>query len=133
LHFSLRAVDIDELFDRLRHLTLAVASEAACIFSLTISLVSRRAFLPPRISFIIRKAITPFASSARIIKELIISPPNALCRIPNILSDFITVFQIFDQWSQGRRGYADFLSRTRYRLSQRRCLLKFDFLTNSGN
>jgi hypothetical protein len=69
-----------------------VASEAACIFSLIISLASRRAFLPPRISFIIRKAITPFASSANIIKELIISPPNALRRNPNIprlLSDDI--------------------------------------------
>jgi len=69
-----------------------VASEAACIFSLTISFTSRRAFLPPRISFIIRKAITPFASSANIIKELIISPPNALCRnlnIPRLLPDDI--------------------------------------------
>jgi hypothetical protein len=40
------------------------------IFSLTISLASCRAFLPPRISFIIRNAITPFASTANIIKGL---------------------------------------------------------------
>jgi hypothetical protein len=37
---------------------LAVASKAACIFSLTISLASRRALPPPSISFIIRNAIT---------------------------------------------------------------------------
>jgi hypothetical protein len=49
---------------------LAVASQAAAIFSLTISLASRRARLPPRISFIIRSATTPFASTANIIKEL---------------------------------------------------------------
>jgi hypothetical protein len=53
---------------------LAVASKAACIFSLTISLASRRALLPPRISFIIRSAITPFASTANNIKELTICP-----------------------------------------------------------
>jgi hypothetical protein len=53
---------------------LAVASKAACIFSLTISSASRRALLPPRISFIIRSAITPFASTANNIKELTICP-----------------------------------------------------------
>jgi hypothetical protein len=47
---------------------LAAASEAAIIFSLTISLASRRADLPPRISFIIRNAITRFASTLNIIK-----------------------------------------------------------------
>jgi hypothetical protein len=52
-----------------------VASEAACIFSLTISLASRRAFLLLRISFIIRSATTPFASTASIIKELNIRRP----------------------------------------------------------
>jgi hypothetical protein len=49
---------------------LAVVSQAARIFSLTISLASRRALLPPSISFIIRSATTPFASNANIIKEL---------------------------------------------------------------
>ena len=49
---------------------LAVASKAALIFSLTIRLASRRALLPPRISFIIRSATTPFASAANNIKEL---------------------------------------------------------------
>ena len=53
----------------------AVASKAASIFSLTISLASRRALLPPRISFIIRSATTPFASTANIIKELNIRRP----------------------------------------------------------
>ena len=48
----------------------AEASKAARTFSLTINLASRRALLPPRISFIIRNAMTPFASSANIIKEL---------------------------------------------------------------
>lgn len=47
----------------------------ACIFSLTISSASRRAFLPPSISFIIRSATTPFASTANIIKELNIRRP----------------------------------------------------------
>jgi hypothetical protein len=51
---------------------LAVASKAARIFSLTINSASRRALLPPRISFIIRSATTPFASTANIIKELTI-------------------------------------------------------------
>ena len=54
---------------------LAVASKVACIFSLTISSASRRALLPPRISFIIRSAITPFASTANNIKELTIRRP----------------------------------------------------------
>ena len=49
---------------------LAVASKPACIFSLTISLASRRAPLPPDNSFIIRNATTPLASSASIINEL---------------------------------------------------------------
>jgi hypothetical protein len=53
---------------------LAAASEAAIIFSLTISLASRRAYLPPRISFIVRKAITRFASTANIIKLNIRGP-----------------------------------------------------------
>lgn len=51
---------------------LVLASNAAFIFSLTISSASRRARLPPRISFIIRSATTPFASTANIIKELTI-------------------------------------------------------------
>jgi hypothetical protein len=45
------------------------ASTAACIFSVTISSASRRALLPPRISFIVRSAITPFDSTANFIKE----------------------------------------------------------------
>jgi len=53
----------------------ALASKAASIFSLTISLASRRALLPPRISFIIRSATTPFASTASIIKDLNIRRP----------------------------------------------------------
>jgi hypothetical protein len=57
----------------------AVASKAASIFSLTISLASRRALLPPRISFIIRSATTPFASTASIIKELNIRRPLQTC------------------------------------------------------
>jgi hypothetical protein len=51
----------------------------ACIFSLTISSASRRAFLPPSISFIIRSATTPFASTANIIKELNIRRPLHRC------------------------------------------------------
>jgi hypothetical protein len=47
-----------------------VASKAAFIFSLTIKFASRRALLPPRISFIIRSAITAFASAANNIKGL---------------------------------------------------------------
>jgi hypothetical protein len=50
---------------------------AAWIFSLTIRSASRRARLPPRISFIIRSATTPFASTANIIKELNIRPSTA--------------------------------------------------------
>jgi hypothetical protein len=50
-----------------------------------------------------------------------------------LLSDFIALSEIFDRWSQGGRGYADFLSRSRYRLSQRRYLLNFDFFTDGGN
>jgi len=42
---------------------------AASIFSLTMSSASRRAFLPPCISFMQRKAMTRFDSSASIIKE----------------------------------------------------------------
>jgi hypothetical protein len=55
----------------------AVASKAAFIFSLTIRFASRRAPLPPRISFIIRSAITAFASAANNIKGLNIrcAPP----------------------------------------------------------
>jgi hypothetical protein len=54
-----------------------VASKAAFIFSLTIKFASRRALLPPRISFIIRSAITAFASAANNIKGLNIrrAPP----------------------------------------------------------
>jgi hypothetical protein len=55
---------------------LAEASSAAAIFSLTISLASRLAALPPRISFISRSAITLFASSASIIKGLNNSRPS---------------------------------------------------------
>jgi hypothetical protein len=46
------------------------ASKAASIFSRTIRSASDRALLPPRISFIIRNATTPFASAASIIKEV---------------------------------------------------------------
>ena len=49
---------------------LAVASKAACIFSLIMSSASRRAFLSPRASFINRNATTPFASNANIIQEV---------------------------------------------------------------
>lgn len=56
---------------------LAVAWKAARIFSLTINSASRRALLPPRISFIIRNAMTPFASNASNIKELTIFCPSA--------------------------------------------------------
>jgi hypothetical protein len=49
---------------------LAVASRAASIFSRTISSASRRAPLPPRISFIIRSATTPFVSAASSIKDV---------------------------------------------------------------
>jgi hypothetical protein len=57
---------------------LAIASKAARIFSLTISSALRRALLPPRISFINRGAITPFASAANNIKELTNRrPPNS--------------------------------------------------------
>jgi hypothetical protein len=59
---------------------LAVASKAACIFSLTISSTSRRALLPPSISFIIRCATTPFASTANIIKEVNIRRPVHNCK-----------------------------------------------------
>jgi hypothetical protein len=55
---------------------LAEASSAAAIFSLTISLASRRAALPPRISFTSRSAITLFASTANIIKGLNKQPPS---------------------------------------------------------
>ena len=54
---------------------LAVASNAARIFSLTMSSASRRALLPPRISFIIRSAMTVFASAANNIKGLTIRRP----------------------------------------------------------
>jgi hypothetical protein len=47
---------------------LAPASNAACAFSVTIRSASRRADLPPTISFIILSAITVFASTANIIK-----------------------------------------------------------------
>jgi hypothetical protein len=49
---------------------LVVASRAASIFSRTIRSASDRAPLPPRISFIMRSATTPFASAASIIKEV---------------------------------------------------------------
>jgi hypothetical protein len=55
---------------------LAEASRAAAIFSLTIRLASRRAALPPRISFISRSAMTLFASTANIIKGLNKQPPS---------------------------------------------------------
>jgi hypothetical protein len=42
----------------------------------TISLASRRALLPPLISFIIRSAITRFASTANNIKELTTIAPS---------------------------------------------------------
>src|ERR1700730_12601243 len=80
-HLPLHAVDIDGLFHRPKHqpLELAVASKAARIFSLTISSASRRALLHPRISSIISSATTPFASTANIIKELIIRRPLRSC------------------------------------------------------
>jgi len=56
---------------------LVVASKAAFTFSLTIKFASRRALLPPRISFIIRSAITAFASAANNIKRL-----NICCAPP---------------------------------------------------
>jgi hypothetical protein len=62
---------------------LAAASKAACIFSLTISSASRRALLPPSISFVIRSAITPFASTANFIKEV---NSRRLIRSPRLLS-----------------------------------------------
>jgi hypothetical protein len=43
---------------------------AASTFSVTISSASRRACLPPRISFIIRSPTTWFASTASFIREL---------------------------------------------------------------
>jgi hypothetical protein len=49
--------------------------ESGLDLSLTINSASRRALLPPRISFIILSAITPFASNANNIKELIIYCP----------------------------------------------------------
>jgi hypothetical protein len=54
------------------------ASTAARTFSLTINLASRWALLPPRISFIIRNAMTPFDSSANIIKSNICRPLHDL-------------------------------------------------------
>jgi hypothetical protein len=62
---------------------LAPASNAACAFSVTIRSASRRADLPPTISFIILSAITVFASTANIIKgvkcrRLIALPPGRL-------------------------------------------------------
>jgi hypothetical protein len=50
-------------------MTLAAVSTAAWIFSATISSASSRALLPPRISFIVRSAITAFASTANFIRE----------------------------------------------------------------
>jgi hypothetical protein len=44
--------------------------DSRVFFSLTIRLASRRALLPPRISFIIRSTITPFASATKNIKGL---------------------------------------------------------------
>ena len=49
---------------------LLVASRAESSFSRTITSASRRALLPPCISFIIRRATTPFASAASIITEV---------------------------------------------------------------
>jgi hypothetical protein len=49
---------------------LVVASSAASIFSRTIRSAPDRASLPPRISFFIRSATTPFASAGSIIKEV---------------------------------------------------------------
>jgi hypothetical protein len=47
-----------------------VALTAVPIFSLTISRASRRAArLPPSMSFIIRRAMTPFASTANLVRE----------------------------------------------------------------
>jgi hypothetical protein len=49
---------------------LLVALTAVPIFSLTISRASRRAArLPPSMSFIIRRAMTPFASTANLVRE----------------------------------------------------------------
>jgi hypothetical protein len=56
------------------------ASKAASIFSVTISSASRRACLPPRISFIIRSPTTWFASTASFITELNTRRPF-ICRI----------------------------------------------------
>jgi hypothetical protein len=50
---------------------LTPALNAASIFSVIISWLSRPALLPPRISFIKRSPITWLASSANIIKECI--------------------------------------------------------------
>jgi len=74
---------------------LAVASKAACIFSLTINLASRRALPSPRISFIIRKAITRFASTANNIKELTIRGPfNSQYERADVVPGFRTVTPI---------------------------------------
>jgi len=71
-HSPQHVFDTDGLFlsPEAPAIRLVVASRAASIFSRTISSASHRAILPPRISFIIRSAITPFASAASIIKEV---------------------------------------------------------------
>jgi hypothetical protein len=51
-------------------ITLALALIAASIFSPIMSSASRRAVLPPSISFIILSPVTRFASTASIVREL---------------------------------------------------------------
>lgn len=56
------------------------ASKAASTFSVSISSASRRACLPPRISFSIRSPTTWFASTASFIRESNTCPPLTRCR-----------------------------------------------------
>jgi hypothetical protein len=88
---------------------LAVASKAACIFSLTINLASRRALLPRRISFIILSAMTPFASSANNIKELTISSPVPLHCIAKTKG--LKWFRKFNQLPMMKDSPANFLAK----------------------
>jgi len=78
---------------------LAVASKAAFIFSLTIKFASRRALLPPRISFIIRSAITAFASAANNIKGL-----NIRCA-PRVTREWAEIVSEPPTWSSNRTVY----------------------------
>jgi hypothetical protein len=59
---------------------LTVASNAASIFSRTISSASCRAPVPPHISFKVRSATTSFDSNASIIKELNIRLYSCECK-----------------------------------------------------